>query len=169
MDVVNENNEIIGQDRRNNIHMKGLWHRGVHVLVFNVNGKILLQKRSPNKDKFPSCYDISLSEHLQSGENYEQAALRGLEEELGITDVTLEKLVRFRMIYGHNDNNISEIFRCKYDDKVKIDRNEINEIEFMPLNKVMELIRENENIFAFWANEILKWFFGMTSKLEKIK
>jgi methionyl-tRNA synthetase len=34
--------------------------------------------RSVSKDKFPSHYDCSVSEHLEEGETYEKAAIRGL-------------------------------------------------------------------------------------------
>lgn len=46
--------------------------------------EVLMQKRSKNKDSFPGCYDISSAGHLSSGCDYQESALRELEEELGI-------------------------------------------------------------------------------------
>src|SRR6266446_2861813 len=45
-DVVNESDEVIGQERRSEVHRLGLQHRAVHVLVFNARGEVFLQKRS---------------------------------------------------------------------------------------------------------------------------
>lgn len=109
LDVVDENNQVIGKETREKIHCSGLWHRGVHVLIFNSNRRLILQMRSVEKDKFPNRYDCSVSEHLKVGETYEAAAIRGLEEELKITDVGLKRLLRFRMNYGPKDNMISTI------------------------------------------------------------
>ena len=78
LDVVDENNQFICRETREKIHSSGLWHRGVHVLVFNSKGRLILQMRSAEKDKFPKHYDCSVSEHLEEGEPYEAAAIRGL-------------------------------------------------------------------------------------------
>ncbi|MEJ0091140.1 MAG: hypothetical protein WDM80_15525 [Limisphaerales bacterium] len=45
-DIVNERDEVIGQAPRKEVHARGLWHRAVHVLVFNARGEVFLQKRS---------------------------------------------------------------------------------------------------------------------------
>src|SRR5699024_11690013 len=45
---------------------------------------LLLQKRSLRKDSNPGCYDISSAGHVAAGDAYLPAALRELEEELGI-------------------------------------------------------------------------------------
>ena len=45
-DVVNERDEVIGQQPRSEVHRLGLMHRAVHVLVFNAAGQVFLQKRS---------------------------------------------------------------------------------------------------------------------------
>ena len=40
--------------------------------------------RAPNKDAYPNCVDVSVSEHVQVEESYIGAAVRGINEELGI-------------------------------------------------------------------------------------
>ena len=52
-DVVNEHDEVIGRERRSEVHRLGLMHRAVHVLVFNSRGEVFLQKRSMKKDRQP--------------------------------------------------------------------------------------------------------------------
>ncbi len=83
-DVVNENDQVIGTETRATVHANGLWHRAVHIFVFNARGELFLQKRSPWKDKHPSKWDSSAAGHLDSGEDYTGAARRELVEELGI-------------------------------------------------------------------------------------
>ncbi len=91
-DVVDENDQVIGQERRAEVHARDLRHRAVHVLVWNKHGAIFLQKRSRLKDKHPGVWDSSASGHLDAGEDYDACAARELEEELGITGVIPRKV-----------------------------------------------------------------------------
>ena len=83
-DVVNERDEVVGQNTRREVHRLGLKHRAVHVLVFNRRGEIFLQKRSMTKDTFPGAWDSSASGHLDAGEDYDACAVRELREEIGL-------------------------------------------------------------------------------------
>jgi isopentenyl-diphosphate delta-isomerase type 1 len=83
LDVVNEQDQVIGQRPRPEIHRLGLRHRAAHVLVFNRHGQVFLQKRAQTKDTHPGLWDSSASGHLNQGEAYDTAAQRELEEELG--------------------------------------------------------------------------------------
>jgi len=83
-DVVNERDEVVGQNTRREVHARGLWHRAVHVLVFNARGEVFLQKRSMKKDIAAGKWDSSASGHLDSGEAYDACAVREVREELGL-------------------------------------------------------------------------------------
>ena len=84
-DVVDENDVVVGQRTRRDVHALGLRHRAVHVLVFNSKGDLFLQKRSMRKDCFPGTWDSSASGHLAPGEDYDQCAIRETREELGLS------------------------------------------------------------------------------------
>jgi isopentenyldiphosphate isomerase len=83
-DVVNERDEVIRRATRREVHATGLWHRAVHVLVFDGSGRVFLQKRSMLKDVSPGRWDSSCSGHLDAGEGYDGAAVRELAEEIGV-------------------------------------------------------------------------------------
>jgi isopentenyldiphosphate isomerase len=165
LDVVDECDGVKGKETREKIHATGLWHRGVHVLLFDSEERLILQVRSDNKDKYPNPYDTSVSEHLELGEEYENAAYRGLREELGIDNVGLKKILKFRMRYGPNDNMISEIYECQSDGVIQIDETEIKRMEGVYLTKIREMLVKDENKFASWTKEILKWYLKLPSKL----
>ena len=69
---------------------QGLLHRTVYVLVENSRGEWLLQRRHAAKKIAGGCWDLSAAEHLNPGEAYPLAALRGLQEELGIPPAAVE-------------------------------------------------------------------------------
>lgn len=83
-DVVNERDEVVRRATRREVHATGLWHRAVHVLVFDSSGGVFLQKRSMLKDLSPGLWDSSCSGHLDAGEDYDAAAVRELGEEIGV-------------------------------------------------------------------------------------
>lgn len=83
-DVVDENDCVVGQATRAEVHRKKLFHRAVHILVFDARGNVVLQKRSLAKDTCPGLFSTSCAGHVDSGETYAVAAIRELGEELGI-------------------------------------------------------------------------------------
>ena len=82
--VVDDNDQVIGRRSRTEIHQSGLIHRAVHILIFNKQGELFLQKRSMAKDSNPGLWDSSAAGHVDYGESYDECAVRELEEELGI-------------------------------------------------------------------------------------
>ena len=83
-DVVNAQDEVVGHRVRHEVHRLGLMHRAVHVLVFNAQGEVFLQKRSLKKDIAAGKWDSSSSGHLDRGEAYDDCAVREVREEIGL-------------------------------------------------------------------------------------
>jgi len=83
LDIVDNQDRVVGSLSRGEIHRRGLMHRSVHVLVFDGEGSILLQKRSMQKDQCAGMWDTSCAGHVESGDDYAVTAPRELEEELG--------------------------------------------------------------------------------------
>jgi isopentenyl-diphosphate delta-isomerase type 1 len=94
LEVVDEDNQVIGIASRDEIHEKGLHHRSVHIFIFNTQGKLYLQKRSPSKDQYPEHWDTSAAGHTDPGESPLEAAQRELEEELGL-NVPLTEVLQY--------------------------------------------------------------------------
>jgi isopentenyl-diphosphate Delta-isomerase len=83
-DVVDAADRVVGWAPRRQVHARRLCHRAVHVLLFDLAGRLYVQKRSVTKDTFPGHYDSSASGHLDRGEDYDAGALRELREELAL-------------------------------------------------------------------------------------
>jgi len=169
-DVIDEEDTVIGQEMRSIVHQRGLWHRGVHVLLFADDGKLLVQQRSKDRVHSPLALDCSVSEHVKAGEDYYTAAVRGLQEEMGVEEIELERLVKFKMNYGPNDNEISEIYRGIADPTaVSFDPVEIERIDYYNLDELQELLGNEKNNFSYWFEQILQWYLGKPSALHILK
>ena len=87
LEVVDKNGNVLELAKRSEIHGNpSLLHRVVHILVFDGKGRILLQKRSLNKDVAPGKWDTSVGGHVNPGEDILDAAKREMKEELGIAE-----------------------------------------------------------------------------------
>ena len=82
--VVNEEDQIIGAKKRDDVHRLGLRHRSVHILVFDCQARLFLQKRSFWKDNNPGLWDSSVAGHVDDGESYDDCCVREIQEEIGI-------------------------------------------------------------------------------------
>jgi len=85
LDVVDADDRVVGAMERRDIHRKRLFHRSVHVFVFDSAGRLYLQRRSLAKEEHPGKWDSSASGHVENGESYEAAAARELDEEIGLS------------------------------------------------------------------------------------
>lgn len=83
-DIVNDNDEVIDQKPRREVHRLGLKHRAVHIIVTNAKGDVFMQKRSMRKDSSPGLWDTSAAGHVDSGEDYDTCSIRELREEIGL-------------------------------------------------------------------------------------
>lgn len=162
--VVDENDNLIKGEERKVVHSSTLWHRGIYVFVFNSKGELLIQLRSPIKDKYPNTYDCSISGQVNFGEEYEKTAIRELEEELGIKNVNIKPLLHFRMPYGTKDYHVCKLFKCVHDGKIKPNE-EISEIKFFKMDELKKLLNKKPEIFTPWFVEMLKWYFKRDNKL----
>jgi isopentenyldiphosphate isomerase len=90
--IVDEHDKPVGSATKQEAWAKGLWHRIVRIMLEDGKGNVLLQHRSPNKDIYPDCWDNSAAGHVDAGEDYDVAAYRELQEELGMAGVTLREV-----------------------------------------------------------------------------
>lgn len=159
LDIVTDEDMVKGQELRTRVHELGLWHRGVHVFLFTDEGKMLIQKRSSDRASSPSLLDCSVSEHVKAGESYLEAAVRGMKEEMGVAEVEIKPLMKFRMKYGINDNEISLLYEGMVDPtRVKFDPVEIESIQYLDLDELRGMIKANPSQCCGWFIEILHAF-----------
>jgi len=63
----------------------GLIYRVNYILLFNRDGRILVQRRAALKDLYPGRLDLAAGGVVCDGEGYEESAARELAEELGVS------------------------------------------------------------------------------------
>jgi len=129
INVIDSSGRITGKATRQECHSdKSLAHRAVHVLVFNSRGELFLQKRSMNKDIQPGKWDTSVGGHLNLDETFDQAVLREMREELGIS-APVKHLYDYWM-HSEVETEYVHTYMCVYDGDIEFDHNEIEDGRF---------------------------------------
>jgi isopentenyl-diphosphate delta-isomerase type 1 len=140
--VVDEDDEIIGKASRTECHEKGLIHRSVMFFVFDEQGRILVTKRTQNKDFFPGYWSIALGGHVHSGETYEEAVVREAKEEVGL-EVEPTFLTSFKKRIPEEKENV-RVYSLVAKVRVKLDEGELDTGIFLGMNKLEGKIGQEE-------------------------
>jgi 8-oxo-dGTP pyrophosphatase MutT (NUDIX family) len=134
--IVDASNNIVGAAPRREMRAKRLPHRSTYILVFNAEGELYVQKRTPTKDVFPGYYDVAAGGVVLAGETYEAGAARELEEEMGMRNVPLTPLFDF---YFENEHTClwGRAFCCRYDGEVVLQAEEVESGAFVPIPDIL--------------------------------
>ena len=148
-DVVDENDRVLGQATRKEVHARKLLHRAVHVLVFNAAGQVFLQKRSLAKDSSPGCWDSSCSGHLDAGEDYLSAAVRELHEEIGVVAPSERLVHRFQLGAAADTGwEFVSVYTLRYDGPIALNSAEIERGEWFMPTALTQAISERPGEFT---------------------
>lgn len=134
VDIINENNEVVGLALKSEVHQKGLRHRVSAVLLQNGQGKYLIPTASEQKVEAGGLFH-SAAGHVQSGDGYAISACRELREETGVKaeENQIELLGSFWVEKDYptrSEKERFEVFKIKYDPtmgKVVLNEEQINE------------------------------------------
>ncbi|HEY2614144.1 MAG TPA: 16S rRNA (adenine(1518)-N(6)/adenine(1519)-N(6))-dimethyltransferase RsmA [Chthoniobacterales bacterium] len=144
--VVDDQDRLLGDASRAEVHGNNLRHRAVHILVFNAGGELFLQKRSRWKDRHPRLWDSSAAGHVEAGEDYNEAARRELQEELGVT--ALLTPVAKLPASEKTGQEFIWLYRGIHDGPFQLAKSEIEHGEFFPPNLISEWIKTRPDDFA---------------------
>lgn len=154
IDIWTENGLPTGNNcLKDEAHAKGLFHPTVHIWFYTSNGDILLQQRGSHKETFPSFWDVSVAGHVLSGESILNAAIREVQEEIGlsISETDLLQIDIRKNINVHpngiNDCEFQHVFLSELKTNIEnltIQKEEVDNITLLSLNK-LKFYAQNHN------------------------
>lgn len=159
--IVDEDDNVIGKTSYAEAKARGLIRRAANVFVFNSKGELFVHRRSENLDLYPGMWDVKFGGWVRASESYEEAALREMKEEAGITGVKLTYLFPQKSRKRENLAN-RKVFRCTYDGKIVLDETEVAEGKFMQIEEAVKLLEEGK--LSPSAEQIFKAFLNRTER-----
>ncbi|MDK1345668.1 NUDIX domain-containing protein [Streptomyces sp. 378] len=137
LDIVDENDRVVGRFPRGEVYARGLRHRCVFVQARDARGRVFVHRRTPTKLVFPSLYDMFVGGVVGAGESYDTAALREAEEELGVTGLPLPRhLFRFLYDNGSGQSWWSAVYEVRCELPVQPQAEEVAWYDFLPEREV---------------------------------
>ncbi len=144
LDVVDENDKVIGKATRGECHKKGFLHRIVSTIVLDKSYRVFIGKRGKTKHYRPLEWAIGVGGHVESGETYEEAAKKELKEEIGITEnpIVLSKYIDT----SEYDKELRKMFFVITEQKIKLDKNEYEEGLFVTYEELKKRMKTQKFI-----------------------
>lgn len=152
LDVLDEEGNLTGnKEDKDIIHEKGLWHREVCVLIRNRKGEYLIQKRAATKKQAPNKWGMTAG-HVDAGEDFEEAMIREIREELGI-EVALEELTplaTFKEAFENEtttNNNYTRYYFYETNRKIEdytICLEELSELKYITIEEMEEAVEKKD-------------------------
>ena len=162
IDILDENGNLTGQTcLKSQAHLKGYFHPTVHVWLYTSDGKVLFQKRATNKKTFPGLWDVSVAGHIGAGENVIEAAVREVQEEIGLVvkAADLEKIGYFLSIHQHSktllDKEFHHTFICELEvplSQLVKQESEVDALDLMDLETFKSKV-EHKQLDGFVPND----------------
>lgn len=140
---------------RSEIHKQGKPHRAVHLYLFDINNKLLMQKRSRLVDHFPGKLSISVTGHVQAGESSHETLNREIKEELGLdaSKLKTEFLFSFRQVTQISSTYIDDQFNDVYASwgkfnltDIKMQEEEVSSVELLPFEEFFRMVKEGDDM-----------------------
>ncbi|HYE59991.1 MAG TPA: NUDIX domain-containing protein [Candidatus Kapabacteria bacterium] len=156
IDIVNEEDNVIGQRTQEEVYQQHLRHRIVHVVLFRSNGNMVLQKRSAKKSFCPLHWVTAGSGHVQAGETYAIAAQRELEEEVGIQG----ELQHFKKdtFEGGGLQKFLGTFEMTSDDPVRMNTLEVESVGEFSLHQIKDMLASGEKFHPEFLFLLQKYY-----------
>ena len=134
--VVDEENRPVAELPRHRVRKHNLPHRATYIFVFDRGGRLLVQRRTPIKDIYPSHYDLAAGGVVAAGETYEECAVREAAEELGVTGTPLAPRFDF---YHEDERNrcFGRVFACVHDGPFVLQPEEVESVAFHAVDEVL--------------------------------
>jgi isopentenyl-diphosphate Delta-isomerase len=132
---------------------EGLLHRAFSIFIFNDRNELLIQKRSAKKSLWPLFWSNSACSHPRKGDEYEEAAHRRLNEELGIRS-TLHFLFKFEYHAQYknigSENEMCCVFIGKTNGVISPNRKEIEEWKYINIDVLSLDIKAHPENYTPW-------------------
>ena len=167
--LVDINDRITGYETKGEVHRRGLLHRAFSVFIVR-NGKMLIQRRNPDKYHSGGLWSNTCCSHQRKGEELQESVHRRMIEEMGI-DCGLEEL--FSFVYRTQfrpdliEYEYDHVFAGTYDGEVRVNPEEASEIKWIPLEELGEALVKTPEKFSSWfiisAPEVMKKLRGRES------
>lgn len=141
LDIVDENDNVIGTYPRAEIYERGLKYvRVVEAFIRNSSGELWIPIRREDKLIAPSGFDIGAAGHVEHGESYEEALRKEVMEEIGwdIDQLSIKPLGKYGPQYGLA--SVSQVYEIQTDETPPLNSDDFTSAEWLQPQELADRI-----------------------------
>lgn len=131
-----------GETTRERMRALNLTHAATAVVVRDAHGRVHVHRRTDSKDVFPGRHDFAAGGVVDAGEDPADAAVRELEEELGVSGVVLRP-VRVARYRDEDTDYWGHCFTTTWEGPVRLQPEEIAWGEWWPVDRLVAALEEH--------------------------
>ncbi len=153
IDIVDEHDQVTGQELKSKCHKEKLLHRSVNIFVFKDDSfrELLLQKRSAKKGMNHGKLCMP-GGHLSTHDDYLEGAKRELQEEM-FHDQELPQGLVFEELFkirksADNDHEITTLYRTVARGPFTVDSAEVESCFFEDIFKLLEKVEKKPEAYT---------------------
>lgn len=112
LDIINEQNEVVGTSGKSIAHRDGLLHRIVIGELVNSKGEYCFVKQAGNRQD-PGQFVSPIGGHVGAGESGDDALIRECQEEVGFTPIGfqfIDSTIYNREVIGRKENHLFLVY-----------------------------------------------------------
>lgn len=168
--LIDKNDVPMGQMAKMEAHEQGLLHRAFSVFIFNSQGMLLLQQRALCKYHTPGLWTNTCCSHPFPGEEVKTAAVRRLDEELGITtDLTFLFKMTYKYVFdnGLTEHELDHIFVGYTDSLPVLNKEEVNDYKYISMEEIKLDIQSSPEKYTPWFKIIMSDHYSNIMEFTK--
>ena len=134
------------------------YYLGVHIYLYDSNGRFLLQKRAEDKEFLPGGWEIHMG-HVIAGESGLEAARREISEELGVL-FPPDRFLHIARFVWNEYHHLIDIFFLKADlepGSLHLQKEEVSGVKWVSKEEMLSFIRGMEYRPAGYREAVLHY------------
>jgi isopentenyl-diphosphate delta-isomerase len=167
--LVDEQDNELGTMGKLEVHQQGILHRAISVFIFNDQRELLLHQRASTKYHSGGLWTNTCCSHPRPGEKVEDAAVRRLNEEMGLV-CSLTKAFDFtyraQLDGGLTEHELDHVFIGYTSATPQPDPVEVMDWKWIGIHDLQNTLHKSPENFTAWFRLIAERIFQTVTDRE---
>jgi isopentenyl-diphosphate delta-isomerase len=157
--LVDRRDKVVGVGPKFEVHRRGQLHRAVSVVLFDDQGRLLLQRRAAAKYHSAGLWSNTCCGHPRPGESVGDAARRRLMDEMGIEGCGLTRVTEF-LYFAELDGGLVEyeldhVLIGRWNGPTNPDPGEVAETRWIDRDLLFEELVQDPDRYTAWIGRVV--------------
>lgn len=160
LDVINEQNKVIGTIGKSTAHRDGLLHRIVIGELINAKGQYCFVEQAGDRQD-PGQYISLIGGHVGAGETADDALIRECQEECGFTPQSIKFIgstIYNREVISRKENHLFLVYQISFEGEPVLNHESIG-FKWFSVEEIEQILKTSPNIFGAAWHHVFKNIF----------